>query len=211
MGELKIVPMCQVRADPNALRRVNRESKDYMMLVSRIMNDGFQGAITVRRKLTKNSAVYYQIIDGHARYEAARTVGLQQISVDVHELSDDQVLETQIMRSPHRVETKPTEYARQLNWILTRNPLMTMDKLSSKLGKSTTWLKKMLSLNKIVGNIQPLIDNGKIPLSSAYTLAKLPQKEQANWVYRARCMTPDQFIPTVQKRMREQDFHNKIR
>lgn len=206
MGELKTVPIRYVRPGPHAMRKVDRCSSDHLLLVKLIREKGFHGAITVRRAEGEwKGDTYYEIVDGLLRFSAAKDAGLTKINVDIVDITDEQMLEHQILRSHHRIETKPMEYARQLKKIIARTPLMTANELAKKLGKSITWLKKMLSLNKIpyyVG-IHKLIDEGKIPLSNAYALAKLPQDEQLGWVDRAEHVHPNEFVPMVQQRMRE--------
>jgi hypothetical protein len=62
----------------------------------------------------------------------------------------------------------------------------------------------LLSLTKIENkDILMLVDEGKIALSNAYALAKLPLKEQAEFLDRAMTMKPDEFIPAVNQRVKE--------
>lgn len=104
----------------------------------------------------------------------------------------------------HKVETSPKEYADQLERILIQNPLMTASELADKLGKSPTWLSKMLSLAKVKNpNIIGLINEGKIKLSNATALAKLPEEEQENFADRAMTQSPEEFVPLVTQRVKE--------
>ena len=103
--------------------------------------------------------------------------------------------------------------------MLDRNPGLTAAELSHKLGKSSQWIVKRISLNRIEDKkIQKLIDNGKIPLASAYALARLPVDEQPYWVDRAITMRPDNFLPLIDKRVwdlrpsarsEQQEFYNQ--
>lgn len=200
MGILKTLSISQIKANPVALRSVDRQGESYLGLKDSIQSKGFLGTITVRER----EEGVYEIVDGLHRFTAVCDLGLSAINVDVVSLDDDQVLEAQLMTNIHRVETKPVEYSNQLRRILTRNPLMTEAELATKLGKGAAWIKDRLGLTKISNpNAVALIDDGKIGLSNAYALALLPAEEQADFLDRAITMDPAEFIPTVKARVKE--------
>jgi ParB/RepB/Spo0J family partition protein len=204
MGELRKVAISDIRENPVALRAVNRESEEYQGLVDSIRQKGFLGAITGRPQEDEDGTITYELIDGLHRYCAAKDAGLEEINMDVVSLDDDAVLEAQIMANIHKVETKPMEYTKQLKRILTRNPMMTESELAAKLGKSPAWIAGRLSLNRLTGDtMKTLVNEGKVCLSNAYALAKLPPEEQADWLDRAQTLPPDEFIPATAARLKE--------
>lgn len=162
------------------------------------------GAITVRPQIAEDGNRYFELVDGLHRFCAAKDAGLMEIKVDVCSLNDDQTLEAQIMANIHKVETKPVEYSQQLKRILTRNPLMTEGELAKKLGKSPQWIKERLGLNRIDNEvIVELINEGKINLTNAYALAKLPAEEMGDFTDRAMTLDPKEFVPQVNTRVKE--------
>ena len=205
MGKLATVEISRIRENPVALRTVNRQSEDYLGLVGSMQEKGFMGAITARPQIDAESQEeYYELIDGLHRFAAAKDAGISKINIDIVPLDDDLVLEAQIMANIHKIETKPAEYTQQLKRILARNPLMTEAELAEKLRKSTSWIQARLSLTKIENaEIVALIDEGKIGLANAYALAKLPIEEQATFVDRAMTQAPDEFVPSVNSRVKE--------
>jgi ParB/RepB/Spo0J family partition protein len=205
MGQLLTVPVSQIRENTVALRGVNRQSEEYLGLVDSIRTKGFLGAITVRPATDKETGQsYYELVDGLHRFNATKDAGLSEINVDVVSLNDDQVLEAQIVANIHKVETRPVEYSQQLRRILARNPLMTEADLASRLAKSPSWVTERLGLTRITNpQIQALIDEGNIPLSNAYALAKLPEGEMADFLDRAMTLPPDEFVPAVNDRVKE--------
>jgi hypothetical protein len=80
---------------------------------------------------------------------------------------------------------------------------MTISDLAKKLAKSLTWVSERLGLVKLTDEIAKLVDANTINLSNAYALAKLPEEEQANFVDRAITMTPQEFVPQVNNRVKE--------
>ena len=205
MGKLMTVKIAAIRENPVALRAVNRDSEDYLGLLESIRSKGFIGAISVREKNDPETQTsYYELVDGLHRYSAAKDAGLDSINVDCVDLDAGQVLEVQIMSNIHKIETKPIEYSKQLIRILAMSPLMTESQLAAKLGKSPQWIKERLGLNKIEDeNVAALINEGKITLSNAYALAKLPAEEIAEFLDRAMTLAPDEFIPAVNARVKE--------
>ncbi len=80
---------------------------------------------------------------------------------------------------------------------------MTAAELSVKLGKSPTWVGQRLNLTKLDEKIQALVDDGTINLTNAIAMSKLPVEEQGTFVERAITMTPAEFTPTVNARIKE--------
>jgi hypothetical protein len=108
------------------------------------------------------------------------------------------------MMNIHRIETRPVEYTQQLRRILKSNPDLTEAELAGRLGKSTKWLQDRLGLTKISDTkIQQLVDDGKITLSNAYSLAKLSADDQVEFVDRAIAMPQDEFQSQVNARVKE--------
>jgi ParB/RepB/Spo0J family partition protein len=205
MPNLITVALASIVENPVALRAVNRESEDYLGLVDSIREKGFLGAITVRpTKVFDPENPTYELLDGLHRFNAAKDAGIDTINVDVTDFDNAAALEYQIMANVHKIETRPMEYSKQLLRILALNPLMTESELATKLGKSAQWIKERLQLTKIDNpNIKALVDDGKICLSNAYALAKLPAEEMASFVDQAMTLGPDEFVPRCNERVKE--------
>lgn len=201
------IPLEKIR--PNAvasLRPVHTDSEEFQSMVDSIKQQGILASITVRPAKDKETGEdYYELIDGLHRTTAAKEAGLKTIPATIREgMNNSDVLEAQLIANVHKVETKPAEYSKQLKRILSENEMMTEAELAQKLAKSTQWLRDRLKLNKINNpEILKLIDQGKIPLNNAYALANLPEEERADWVAQAVEAAPNEFIPQVQKRVKE--------
>jgi len=200
---IRTVLLSEIRENPVALRTVNKNSESFLGLVDSIRSKGFLGSITGREKNDDAGATYVEITDGLHRYSAAKDAGLDSIPVDILSMTDGETLEAQLMLNVHKVETKPVQYSQQLRRILSMNPLMTEAELAAKLGKSSQWIKERLGLCKLPERVAKLVDEGKINLSNAYALAKLPPEEAPDWVDRAITETPSEFVPKVNGRIKE--------
>jgi len=204
-SSLRTVPVSMIRPNAVALRAVNRESEAYLGLVESIKRQGFKGAITVREKKDAESGEkFYELIDGLHRFTAAMDAGVTEINVDIGTYSDVEALESQIMANLHKVETRPAEYGRQLVRLFSANPTLSKAEVGANIGKSTSWIDKILHLNKIESDdIRGLIDEGKVTLANAFALSKLPVEEQPEYLDRAMTLPSEEFVPMVNQRVKE--------
>lgn len=206
LNPLKHIPLKQIRENPVALRGVNRTNVDYIQLVDAVKDVGIINPISVREvKDATTGEIFYGIIEGLHRYTASLDAGKETIPAQVMNMSDAEVEEAQIIGNIHKIETKPVEYSKALQRLMGRNPTTTFSQMADKLHRSDSWLKERLGLTKLNKTVGDLVDGGKINLSNAYVLAKLPEDEQAAFIDRAQSMNPQEFGGTVQARKKELD------
>lgn len=191
---IKQIALSEVHENPVALRKVNREAPEYMGLVESIREKGFISSITVRERFTEGGDRFYELIDGLHRFNAAKDVGIETVNAVIVSMDDGAVLEAQLMANVHKIETKPVEYTKQILRILSMNQTMTEAELAKRLGKSFEWIQQRLSLLNIENEqVKTLINEGKICLSNAYALAKLPVDQQASLIDAAITEEPKTF------------------
>lgn len=205
MSALDTISVDRIRANPAALREVNRNSEKFLELVESVRTSGVLQPICVRELPDPEipGQKIYGLIDGLHRFTASKEAGKTTIPALITSMDDGEVEEAQIIANIHRIETKPVEYSKGLLRVLARNPLMTESELAARLAKSPSWLKERLNLVKLGDDLQKLVDENTINLSNAYTLAKLPQEEQKDFADRAQTMPPAQFSPLVNARVKE--------
>ncbi len=201
---LKTVSISQIRENKTALRPVDRTGTDYKELLESVKRSGVLNTICVREcKDTETGTMYYGLIDGLHRFTAAKDAGLDKIDVKIVQASDFDVLEKQFILNIHHVVTQPAEYSKQLARMLSMNQALTVDELANRLGKSTSFVYERLSLTELKDSISKLVDQQKIPLVNAFSLAKLPQDEQDAFVDRAMMQAPLEFCPQVSNRIKQ--------
>ncbi len=199
---LGTVLLSEIKENPVALRAVDRENEQYLYLVQDVKRRGVLSPITVRER-TEGDESYYEICDGLHRYSAAIDAGLTEIDVTVKDYDDAEVEETQIVANLVRVDTKPVDYTKQLLRMMSRNPLMTVPELASRISQSECFINQRLSLLKLDASIQKLVNEGEIKLNNAYALSKLPPEEQHVFTDMAMTQKPAEFVPAVQARAKE--------
>jgi len=196
--------MEHIRPSRKSLRQVNKMDEQYLGLVASIKEKGFCEAISVKKKTDTDGTVYWEIVNGLHRFNAALDCGLKKINVTEFLGDERSALEAQIMMNVHRVITKPIEYTQQLKRLLEMDKMMTETDLANRLGKSVNWIRERLNLIRIKDErIQSLIDNGTIKLVNAYSLARLNPKDQLDFVERAQTMDAREFVGICNERAKE--------
>lgn len=190
--DTRYIPITELSVDEVMIRSVNNKRKGWEEFVADIKENGITQPL-LAREVDENIV----IIDGGHRFAAAQEAGLTEIPVSIVEATDEEILDLQIANNFQRFETRPGEYAKQLQRILALNPHLTEADLARKVNMSTTYIANRLSLNKLRPEIKELVDEGTIPLTNAYALAKLPPEEQVNWVDRAQSQPWNKFAPAA--------------
>lgn len=204
--DLRVIKVVDIRENPVALRAVDREDEKYIGLRDSVAKMGVLNAISVRERVENiegKDTPYFELCDGLHRYSAACECGVATVPVRVLSLDDAGVLEAQVMANVHKIDTKPVEYTKQMNRIFAGNPTMTVADMAAKLCKSGTWVSQRLGLLKLDDAVAVLVDDGKITVSNAVALAKLPKDEQIAFVDQAMTQAAEVFAPTVQARAKE--------
>jgi len=181
----------QITEPRTVLRLIDKDSVEYLEMRDSIAAEGLWNSISVR---PAHEPEKYEIIDGLYRYTCARELGLKSIPCIIkHNISDDAVLAAQIQANAIRPETKPVEFARQMKRMLTRKPEMTFDELAHLIHKSPGWVRKTLGLLRLVRRARTMVNRGEISVHSAYMLAKIPHRLQADYLDQARTLPSREF------------------
>lgn len=204
---LATIPLSKIRENAEALRTTVEKDKDeYKGLVDSVRTRGVMQPILVREvKDPASGELFFGLIDGLHRFNAAIDAGLEEIPANIGSLEDADLIEAQILANVHRIETKPVQYTKALLKVLAANPLLTYSELAARLAKSTGWLEDRLSLDKLDAEIQKLVDNDELNLMNAYALAKLPADEQKNMLQGALSQSPGEFVQRAKQRKAELD------
>lgn len=203
---LAVVAIGDIRLNPVAIRQVDQESADFLGLVQSMKNHGFTlSTITVRpNEDAETHEQFLELVDGLHRVTAARAAGITEIPANIISLTEDKMLEAQLLANVHHIETKPREYSEQIKRIMVRNPEWTINDMAEKLGKSVQWVQARLGLLHIQNEtLVKLINDGDIDLVKAYALSKLPADEQINWLTQAQTQDAQTFVANVNQRAKD--------
>lgn len=207
-GTPAIVAVSDIRPNPVALRAVDREGEDYIQLRDSIADAsiGLLNPINVRQReetVDDEVVTYFEIIDGLHRYTACSECGFEEIPVLIKDMNETETFLAQIVGNAMKIETKPVQYTKALQRLIGANPTWTMVDLANKVHRSPAWLNQRFGLLKLDTGVQDLVDEGRITVSNAVVLAKLPHEEQLNFIDTAMTMNTAEFGPLVQTRVKE--------
>ena len=176
------------------LRRVNRESVEYLELRDSISAGGFFNSLCVRPL----DGGRYEIVDGMYRWTCAKELGLETVPCIIkYGMSQADVLAAQIQANAIRPETTVAEFARQIRRVMESLPGCTMGHVGKILSKSPHWVSQMLSLSHLAPGVLKALDRGQISLGAACQLARLPAHGQRHYVDAAMSMTLAEFREAV--------------
>lgn len=202
MSELLKISLDQIRENPVALRSVEKEGEEYIRIRDSIAARGILNPINVLKKTDPDNNIYYVVVDGLHRYTSAVELGLGEIPAHVLDADESEVTALQIIANSAKKETKPVEYTKALKLMLTANPTLTINELADQVGNSAAWVSSRLNLLKLDEKIQKLVDDGRVSVTNAIALSKLPKEEQPEYLDRAMTQTPSEFVPTVDDRVK---------
>lgn len=131
-------------------------------------------ALQLRPHPTKPGA--YEIVDGERRYHGAKEVGLVDVPASVEDLTDDQVIERQIVSFLSRKDLTAMEEANCYNGMLMKK--YTHERIAEKVGKSAQYVRDCCRLLKLVKGAQELLAQGRIEKGHAVLLSRQKPEDQ---------------------------------
>jgi ParB/RepB/Spo0J family partition protein len=128
----------------------------------------------------------YEIIAGERRYRAANILKWKTIPAIVRQVTDEEVLEIQIIENLQREDVSPMDEAKAFQSLLKKESI---DWLCSRIHKSKKYVTDRLKLNDLIEEGQRLVQSGVLPLSHAIMISKLPETEQTKCL--EKCIEDD--------------------
>lgn len=116
------------------------------------------------------------VLDGERRLRAAKRAGLSTVPViiDDRAMSDAEVTQRQLVLDAQRVGLNPMERARAINKLVA-DAGWSEAQVAVKLGLSPPTVSKLLALLLLPDDVQEKVASGRLAMSAAYELAKLPE------------------------------------
>lgn len=203
-GKLAGINVADVSLPEYALREAQADSPEFLRLKDDIGKKGLLFPILVKELPTSTAdSPKYGLIDGLQRFTIAKMLGWTTIPAMVLDLDEAEIAETQIIANAVRVTTTPAQFSTQLRRILNSNPSLTRDELAKRLSMSVSWLDDRLSLNNLTEKAAKLVDEGRIQLSKAFALSKLPKQNQDDFLEEGCVDSYPEFSGKIEARLKE--------
>ena len=123
-----------------------------------------------------NRDVIYELVAGERRLRACRAAGLSTIPAMIRPLTDDQVLEIQIVENLQRDDLSALEEAEGYEQLMQHSGI-NADEVATKIGKSRTYVFNRRKLLDLSPECKTAIREGQIDASRALLIARIPDSK----------------------------------
>ena len=172
-----------------------RDNKDMWDLVDSIKKFGVLEPVMV----IPHKDGGYEMVSGHRRMRACQLAGIENIPVIVRNLDRDEAIISMVDSNLKREEISPMEKARAYQMktdamkrkmgrrtkeeiaqdeALGIKRMNADEELAQQMGETPATIQRYKTLNKLVPELQDLVDEGKIPVNTGADIAQMKPKEQ---------------------------------
>lgn len=120
----------------------------------------------------------FEVAAGNRRHAAAELAGLETLRVIVRNLSDAQMLEIAISENGQRSSLTPLEESSAL-YDLHHEHGEDVREIAARIGRPVSYIHQRMSLQKLTREAEEALAKGRLSLSVALKLARLPTETQA--------------------------------
>lgn len=160
--------------EPNRSQpRKNFSDEAISALADSIQEHGMLQPILVRPLNTGG----YQIVAGERRWRAARMLGLDEVPVNIRELSDMETMQIAIIENLQRENLNPVEEAAGYNELI-ENYGMTQDKVAKMVGRSRSAVANAVRLLTLPERVLKMLENGDISAGHGRALLGFDNDEE---------------------------------
>ncbi|MBO5384342.1 MAG: ParB/RepB/Spo0J family partition protein [Ruminococcus sp.] len=152
--------------------RKNFSDENITALAESIREHGMLQPILVRPISTGG----YQIVAGERRWRAARMLGLDEVPVNIRELSDIETMQIAIIENLQRENLNPVEEASGYNELIEKFG-MTQDKVAKMVGRSRSAIANSVRLLSLPERVLKMVENGDISAGHARALLGFENEE----------------------------------
>lgn len=184
----KTLPLAMLEESTTNPRRTFEPTK-LVELAASLTTHGLIQPITVRPR-----GEAFEIVAGARRFRAAQIAELAEVPVRILELSDEQMLEVQIIENSQRQDVHPYEEASAYKRLLDL-PGYSIDTLVQKTGRSQSHIYARLTLLDLIPEVATAFQEERITASHANLIARLPITRQAEAF--AQCWRTDYRDPAA--------------
>lgn len=175
---VELIEMKMIRPSQFTIRdKFQKNNSDFEMLVNSIREHSLLQPILIR-PLSNG----FEIVAGHRRFQACRTLRWRFIPAKIRELSDKQAYEIQLTENIQRKSMDPVEEAEAFRRYVVDFGWGGVSELARKIGKSEEYVSHHLQLLKLPGDIKVKIANNSLNVSQAIEIAEISPDKQSKIV-----------------------------
>ena len=165
LGLIEDIEIGKIKQSLPSYRFIHTEIDD---LVRSINKKGLLQPIVVRSK-----GEYYEIVAGNRRYKACTALGWRKIVCHIAELDDKEAFEVSLIENIQRKNLEPIEQAHAFKNYVLAFGWGGISELSAKIGKSVSYIDKIIRLLDLPADILDSISKFEINRSTAEELLSI--------------------------------------
>lgn len=121
----------------------------------------------------------YEVVAGARRFRAAKLAGLEDVLAHVKGLTDEQVIEVQLIENAQRQDVHPYEEAAAYRALLDlATPQYDVPSIAARIGKSVSHVHQRLTLCNLIPEAAEMFLENRFTAGHAVLIARLPQEQQ---------------------------------
>src|ERR671922_1122204 len=168
------IEMKMIRPSQFATRdKFQRNDPDFETLVNSIREHSLLQPILIRPFQQG-----FEIVAGHRRFQACRTLRWRFIPAKIRELSDKQAYEIQLTENIQRKSMDPIEEAEAFRRYVIDFGWGGISELARKIGKSEEYVSHHMQLLKLPDEIKQKIVSNSLKVSQAIEIVQMPHEKQ---------------------------------
>jgi ParB family transcriptional regulator, chromosome partitioning protein len=168
------IEMKMIRSSQFAVRdRFHRMSDDDHCLIASIKEHGLLQPILIR-PLSHG----FEIVAGHRRFHACRSLRWRFIPCKIRELADKEAYEIQLTENMQRKSMDPIEEAEAFRRYVVDFGWGGVTELASKIGKSEEYVSHRIQLLKLPDDVKQHVIENRLNVSSALELTSISSEKQ---------------------------------
>lgn len=169
--DIHLTQICISKSNPR--KSIDTNAIGY--LAESMEEQGLLQPITVRP-----DADGFEIVAGERRYRAAEKLNWITIPAIVRQVSDEEMLELQVLENLQREDINPMDEAAAFATLIKKEDI---DWLASRIHKSCRYVQDRLKLNNLIDPAKTLLSKGYLPLGHAVLISKLTPEYQIKALY----------------------------
>jgi ParB family chromosome partitioning protein len=181
-GIIDDINISQIKEGHNPRKQVVVVVPDVEELAASIQQKGLLQPILVRTIVEEEAEGYFEIIAGNRRFHACKRLGWNKIACHIIELDDKQAFEVSLIENLQRKTLGPLDEASAFKAYVSDFGWGGVSELSSKIGKSISYIIKRIKLLNLPIDIQNSIINHTLDTSTAEELFVIKDKTRQSAV-----------------------------
>jgi hypothetical protein len=172
----KLVPIELVEEPDLRLRPVDESDERFKGIVESMKRDGFWESSPIEATGPEDGPYVIAGKGMHRRVAAARA-GLKQVWVCLLDkaLTQDELIERQIVDEATHVEARPAEFGRHLRLLQEKRKGITTADLARMVSRDVGFVNRALKLSDLDENLAQLVDDGEIRVGNALSICALQE------------------------------------